>query len=62
MSEYGNFACRRTGIDAYILGLGASVGVMVWTGMKGVPSLSALSTCSIAGAYCLQRAVTVNSQ
>lgn len=27
-------ACRRTGIDAYILGLGASVGVMVWTGTE----------------------------
>jgi hypothetical protein len=24
----------RTGIDAYILGLGASVGVMVWTGER----------------------------
>eukprot|EP00850_Spirogloea_muscicola_P012527 SM000081S22661 [mRNA] locus=s81:340739:341364:- [translate_table: standard] len=24
----------RTGIDAYILGLGASIGVMLWTGER----------------------------
>eukprot|EP00252_Welwitschia_mirabilis_P024822 TRINITY_DN7512_c0_g2_i1.p1 TRINITY_DN7512_c0_g2~~TRINITY_DN7512_c0_g2_i1.p1 ORF type:complete len:121 (-),score=11.94 TRINITY_DN7512_c0_g2_i1:109-471(-) len=50
----GLTSCRHAGIDAYILGLGSSVGVMVWAGERWIikketnpAAILALSAASI---------------